>query len=197
MCNHYEIPYEFRELPRDLEWRGPRKLRGGDAYPSWPGGKDRPAPILRRNQGEIVVEEICWGIPLAIGTTTKPVTNIRNLTSPFWRGTLARADFRCMVPALRFAEWTPEPDPATGKKREVWFSMVDDQPFMFAGAWRPTDFGPRFAFLTCAPNDLVRPIHAKAMPVILHEEQYKPWLDGEPVEQFQTCFPTQLMKIAA
>src|SRR3546814_12148667 len=111
MCNHYEVPCECREPPRDLEWRGPRTLRSGDAYPSWPGGKDRPAPILRRAQGEIIVEEICWGIPLATGTTTKPVTNLRNLYSPFCRGTLATADFRCMAPANRFAEWAPGPAP--------------------------------------------------------------------------------------
>jgi putative SOS response-associated peptidase YedK len=196
MCNHFKVPFEFRQLPRDLEFRGSRALKGGDAYPSWVGGKERPVPILRRQDGDIIVDEIPWGIPLAAGTTTKPVTNIRNLQSPFWRGTLAKPEFRCIVPAVQFAEWTPAPDPETGRKREIWFSMVDDQPFMFAGAWRPSNYGPRFAFLTCEANDLVRPIHPKAMPVILHEDQYKPWLDGEPVEQFQACFPTQLMKVA-
>lgn len=195
MCNHFKIPYEFRQLPRDLEYRGETNLGGGDAYPSWPGGKERPVPILRRSEGQLRLDRLAWGIPLPTGTTTRPVTNIRNLGSPFWRSTLSKPDFRCLVPAASFSEWMPQPDPETGRKREVWFSMVDDQPFAFAGAWRPTAHGPRFALMTCEPNDLVRPIHVKAMPVILHEDQYTPWLDGMLAQTFQACFPTQLMKM--
>ncbi|MCE2476092.1 MAG: hypothetical protein J4F47_11160 [Alphaproteobacteria bacterium] len=35
-------------------------------------------------------------------------------------------------------------------------------------------------FLTCPANGVVRPIHPKAMPVVLHtEEQYETWLTGD------------------
>ena len=36
-----------------------------------------------------------------------------------------------------------------------------------------------FAFLTTESNDVVRPIHAKAMPVLLTKpEEWDTWLDG-------------------
>src|SRR5262245_10327971 len=34
-----------------------------------------------------------------------PVTNVRNLKSPYWRGWL-KAEWRCLVPATSFCEWT-------------------------------------------------------------------------------------------
>ena len=59
-------------------------------------------------------------------------------------------------------------------------ALGEDRPlFAFAGLWRPwtgtrgTKADPvegehqLFAFLTCAPNAVVAPIHPKAMPVIL------------------------------
>ena len=59
-----------------------------------------------------------------------------------------------------------------------WFALGEDRPlFAFAGLWRPwtgvrgTKADPAenelFAFLTCEPNEVVGPIHPKAMPVIL------------------------------
>jgi hypothetical protein len=40
---------------------------------------------------------------------------------------------RCLVPANRFAEYAPEPNPET-KKDVVWFALNEDRPlFAFAG----------------------------------------------------------------
>jgi putative SOS response-associated peptidase YedK len=44
-----------------------------------------------------------------------PVTNIRNTSSPHWRGWL-KPENRCLVPANSFAEYAPEPNPETKKK---------------------------------------------------------------------------------
>jgi putative SOS response-associated peptidase YedK len=108
-----------------------------------------------------------------------PVTNIRNTSSPHWRGWL-KPENRCLVPANSFAEYAPEPNPETKKKDVVWFALNEDRPpFAFAGIW--TEFkgdrgtkskpipGPHlvYGFLTTAPNAIVEPIHPKAMPVIL------------------------------
>ena len=62
---------------------------------------------------------------------------------------------------------------------------------------RPTEDGAAFAFLTCEPNPLVAPIHAKAMPVILHPEDYDQWLDGEVSNACSLAqpFPSQLMRV--
>ena len=59
--------------------------------------------------------------------------------------------------------------------------------FAFAGIWRlwtgerrgKTGEHSMFAFLTTQSNDIVRPIHAKAMPVLLTTEQdFDTWLDA-------------------
>ncbi len=64
-----------------------------------------------------------------------PVTNIRNTSSPHWRGWL-KPENRCLVPANSFAEYAPEPNPETKKKDVVWFALNDDRPlFAFAGIW--------------------------------------------------------------
>ena len=54
-----------------------------------------------------------------------------------------------------------------------------------------------FAFLTCDPNPLVAPLHPKAMPVILHEGDYRKWLEGsvEEVTALAVPFPSQLMGV--
>jgi hypothetical protein len=77
-----------------------------------------------------------------------PVTNIRNTTSPHWRGWL-KPESRCLVPANSFAEYASEPNPATGRKDVVWFALNDDRPlFAFGGIW--TEFrGVRPGFAGC------------------------------------------------
>ncbi|WP_411817013.1 SOS response-associated peptidase family protein [Hyphococcus sp. DH-69] len=85
----------------------------------------------------------------------------------------------------------------------------------FAGVWRPWK-GERlaeqpgkkrrareerewelYAFLTTEANDLVRPVHEKAMPVILTDpKECKAWLGGgvESLEQLQRPYPPQSME---
>jgi putative SOS response-associated peptidase YedK len=57
-----------------------------------------------------------------------------------------------------------------------------------------------FAFLTTQSNDVVRPIHAKAMPVLLTTEQeFDTWLDA-PVDNaiaLQRPLPNELLRIVA
>ena len=51
---------------------------------------------------------------------------------------------RCLVPANSFAEYAPEPNPATGKKDVVWFALDDDRLlFAFGGLW--TEFKGRIS----------------------------------------------------
>src|ERR1700686_1217931 len=130
-----------------------------------------------------------WGMLSLPRAGVFPLTNIRNTTSPHWRGWL-KPENRCLVPANSFSEYAPEPNPATGKKDVVWFALKDDRPlFAFAGIW--TEFkgdrgtktkpisGPHLVYglLTTAPNAVVEPIHPTAMPVILTmEEEYDVWM---------------------
>jgi hypothetical protein len=69
-----------------------------------------------------------------------PVTNIRNTSSPHWRGLLT-PEQRCLVPANSFAEYAPEPNLATKKKDVVWFALNERRPlFAFAGIWGHSDW---------------------------------------------------------
>lgn len=192
MCNHY------RNEPEKLStWR---EYIGWDLYDPlpqpdlWP---KRQALIVRMKEGRKAFDSMTWGVPLTVpgkrpGTTvTKQVTNVRNLSSPFWRSMLAKPEQRCLVPFTEFAE----PKPGAGRE-EVWFAVKDAPLSAFAGIWRPSEGGNVFAFLTCEPNPLVAPIHPKAMPVILHPEDYDQWLAGAPAAELAVPFPSQLMSVS-
>ena len=54
-----------------------------------------------------------------------------------------------------------------------------------------------FAFLTTEPNSVVAPIHPKAMPVILHDEDEERWLRAPAEEALELVspYPAQLMSV--
>jgi putative SOS response-associated peptidase YedK len=156
-----------------------------------------PAPIdvptlklLVRNTGTGTEMTLMrWGMPPPPRAGGPPVTNIRNTSSPHWRGWL-KPENRCLVPANSFAEYAPEPNPETKKRDVVWFALNEDRPlFSFAGIWttfngdrgtksKPVP-GPHqvYGFLTTSPNAVVEPIHPKAMPVILTtDEERDVWM---------------------
>jgi putative SOS response-associated peptidase YedK len=95
-----------------------------------------PAPVRNTNEGgSREMAMMRWGMPPPPRTGGPPVTNIRNTSSPHWRGWLKQEN-RCLVPANSFAEYAPEPNPETKKKDVVWFALNDERPlFAFAGIW--------------------------------------------------------------
>src|SRR4029077_11675871 len=146
------------------------------------------------------------------GAIDRGVTNIRNTNSPHWRAWM-KPEFRCLVPVTSFGEPTDTADPATGKKVCTWFAIDNSRPlFAFAGIWctwhgtRGTQKAPEqgehllYGFLTAAPNAVVAPVHAKAMPVILRTaEECNAWLTAEPAEalKMQRPAPNDALKIVA
>lgn len=166
---------------------------------------DQLAPVVRT--GEDGVREVLnmrWGFPPPPhdnqASGGRPVTNIRNLNSSFWRPWMAPAQ-RCIVPATSFCEYTD-----VRPKVAHWFALDEQRPlFAFAGLWRPWR-GVRgkqdgehllFAFLTTAANALVAPIHAKAMPVMLVGEEIETWLNAPEAEALKLAhpFPADSMRI--
>ena len=137
----------------------------------------KPAPVLRREGSGMKLDMMTWGFPGPAAAKGRPVTNVRNLASPFWRSAIALPERRCIVPVTRFCEWTGE----AGSKRKVWFGMHEqaDPLFAFAGIWRPSEDGPFMAFLTCDANATVGAIHPKAMPVMLRPGDIGRWLDSD------------------
>ncbi|MGN7774397.1 SOS response-associated peptidase family protein, partial [Phyllobacterium sp. 22552] len=132
-----------------------------------------------------------WGMPtppaFIKGEVDYGVTNIRNVKSPHWRRWLG-PESRCIVPATSFSEYGQVRDPVTKKLPLYWFALNEEQPlFWFAGIWTPwfsmrkKKEGPVqadiFAFLTTDANEVVKPIHPKAMPVILRtREELDIWM---------------------
>src|ERR1700688_2333661 len=88
---------------------------------------DYPAPVVRNVGIDRELVMMRWGMPPPPKLGGAPVTNIRNTTSPHWRGWL-KLENRCLVPVNSFAEYAPEPNPETKKKDVVWFALNDDRP---------------------------------------------------------------------
>ena len=201
MCNLYSLTRSQDEIGRLANVM--RDLAGNLAplpgiYP------DTLAPIVRTAaDGVRELAMLRWGFPPPPSFGTRPVTNVRNLKSSFWRPWL-RPGQRCLVPVTSFCEWTDSRPKVTH-----WFALSDERPlFWFAGIWRPWSGERRgeerehqlFAFLTTAANDTVRPIHAKAMPVVLTSDaECETWLTGavEDALALQLPAPDDLLQIVA
>jgi putative SOS response-associated peptidase YedK len=164
---------------------------------------DQLAPVIRRDrQGERSLDLLRWGFPPPPKLGNRPVTNVRNIASGYWQPWLAQG-YRCLVPATSFCEYTD-----SLPKVPHWFALDASRPlFAFAGIWRPWA-GERkketrehllFAILTTSANDVVRPVHAKAMPVILTSEHWDSWLDGETQQALTLARPlaNEALKIVA
>jgi putative SOS response-associated peptidase YedK len=204
MCNRYRVSPKQLELAKQYGFDisklhpEPERLPPPELFPR------KPAWVFRKEDGERLVDVMQWGVPLATKTKTgKPskkwVTNVRNLTSPFWRSMLNRPSQRCLIPAAEFCEWSGE----AGSKTTHWFGVRDSEMFCFAGIWRPTEDGNAFAFLTCdylgdPSSHIVGAIHPKAMTVIVEPADYDRWLDGDVGEACSLVapYPSQLMRAA-
>jgi putative SOS response-associated peptidase YedK len=108
MCNLYTMNAsvdEMRSLFGPFEGDRDNLPAIGDIYPGY------RAPVLRSNGDGLKLEMMTWGFPGPAAARSRPVTNVRNLDSPFWRSALKDPQRRCIVPVTRFCEWTAEADP--------------------------------------------------------------------------------------
>lgn len=95
---------------------------------------------------------------------------------------------RSVVPCSGFYEWLTE-----GKVKLPWYiRLKDGSPMVFAGLWEtwksPEGEVESFTILTTAANRLIEPLHDR-MPVILHPNEYRTWLDRN------TTNPAGLMRL--
>ncbi len=175
MCNRYASDIRKAGLEREMygfeEWSETRINAILEVFPKSYGPVIRALP-----DGTRELHKMRWGLPGPASIGGAPVTNIRNVQSPHWRRVLG-VRHRCLVPFTAFSEY----DDASpkGKKQIRWFAPRDRGVMYFAGVydlWQG-DYGTKsnpnegdhklFSFLTTEANDLVRPVHAKAMPVVL------------------------------
>lgn len=124
-----------------------------------------------------------WGlVPYGERSSASPrlLANARSETAAkmpaFRKGIAGR---RCLVPANGFYEWKA----SGGVKWPHLFTLVDDEPFAFAGIWDPAGDGlpETYCILTTEPNELVARVHTR-MPVIMTSETMPRWLGDRPLE---------------
>lgn len=202
MCNRYRN--DIRKAGLEFETWGFEEfseikipLRLGDAlaavkpdvYP------DRMALVARLDENGVLAPDVMrWGFPKV---QSSYVTNVRNVSSNYWKPWL-KTEWRCLVPVSAFAEFSYNPP-----KGDRWFERTDGQTMCLAGIWRPWT-GERgtkahpvvgehrlFSFLTTQPNDVVRPWHEKAMPVVLERADFDQWLTGSVEEALELQRPAR------
>lgn len=209
MCNLYNITTTREAI---IQWTRAMTDRTGFNEPSrdiYPGTL---APVVRVGaDGQREIAPLTWGMPSPpayVKNYDPGVTNIRNTSSPHWRRWLG-VESRCVVPITSFAEPNPAAKIEGQRTPNAWFARDESRPLMFfAGIWTPwrgvkkvrdgeQDF-ELYGFLTCEPNAVVKPIHPKAMPVILTEpEEVETWLTApwEKAKLLQRALPDDMLKI--
>ncbi|WP_282153942.1 SOS response-associated peptidase [Ruegeria atlantica] len=222
MCNLYANMTSQQAMRQLFDVRPEHDLLG-NSRPQAALFPDAQAPIVRiDDEGNRTLMHARWGWNKAkFGW----VTNIRNLGGWPWKYVIQEQSQRCLVPASSFSEYHPT-EKITGKtgkpvKAAAWFRLTGDEPrrpFAFAGfsrRWNWEKDGLRkksdedlvesdtptlaMAFMTTEPNEVVAPIHPKAMPVILRTpEEFEQWLHGSPEEaaELQRPLPDDALEIA-
>lgn len=208
MCNLYaqtKSQDAMRQVFRDVLEEDEELIdAAGNLAPASGIFPDYAAPIIRRGERrDWTLTMARWGMPtppvyLTAKRTDPGVTNIRNVSSPHWRRWLG-IEHRCLVPFTSFSELDARP--GAPRNHPIWFALGEDRPLaFFAGIcteWtsvRKLKEGEvtagLFGFLTCEPNDAVRPVHPKAMHVILTSpDEWRWWLTADTNEALKLQWP--------
>lgn len=130
--------------------------------------------------GRRILKSMTWGFPritteMAIrGEPPQRLGLLADLTNPMWKRVVLDPKYRCLIPLTHFAN--PDGDP--GAKTRTWFSVEDEPIAAWAGFCRNTpEFGPVYAGMTMAANDVVMPYNDR-MPALLAPSEYDCWLHG-------------------
>ena len=145
-----------------------------------------------------------WGLVPAWAKEGGPRLQMINARSetvlerPAYRSLVAGAAGRCLMLADGWYEWQGAEDPRV-PRRPLHFSLAGGEPFCFAGLWASAT--ATCTILTCAANDLARPIHDR-MPVVLSEPAgWEAWLDpaldGQAASQLLAPLPSRELAVRA
>jgi putative SOS response-associated peptidase YedK len=166
---------------------------------SWNVAPGQVLPITRLKDGSTEHVTARWGlVPFwakdeKIGYKCINARSETIATTPAFKGAY-RSRRRCLVPACGFYEWQKHP----AGKQPYYITSVDGTLLAFAGLWddwKKPD-GERlttFTVLTCAANELMRPVHDR-MPVILRHEDYRAWLEAEDPRKLLAPCPEEMLE---
>jgi putative SOS response-associated peptidase YedK len=124
---------------------------------------------IAQHAGERRLGALGWGIPPRGAINVRSESAARRFRDAFHRR-------RCLIVADGFYEWRTE----GSVKVPHFFRLISNRPFAFAALWERWEderAAPGAAILTCAPNEIVFPIHDR-MPVVLTGEGCARWLDA-------------------
>ena len=116
MCNLYSVTkgqQAIRELTRAMH------DTTGNLPPMPAVFPDYAAPVVRnRAEGERELTLMRWGFPPPPKPGTQPVTNVRNVKSPYWRGWL-RPEWRCVEATIAASSTGAEAQSTTRLRARV------------------------------------------------------------------------------
>ena len=184
MCGRYTLA---NPDPKRLRLRfGLDQTAEVDEEPRYNIAPTDPVLAVRERAEQRDLGKLRWGLlpgKWATERGQRPLINARAesiATQPAFAESFRER--RCLIPADGFYEWRRD----EGGKVPLWFHRPDDELFAFAGVW--AEYTPRgaepihsCAIVTCAPNELMRPIHDR-MPVILDPAMEALWLDPDADE---------------
>jgi len=179
---------------------GVQQLVNVDLAPRYNIAPSQPVETIVNDGTELRMGPMSWGYSTTSADKTKPAPiNARAetvATMSLFREAFQRR--RCLVVADGFYEWKKHEN----GKTPYFIHLRSRRPFGFAAIWANTrtPMGERMgtcAILTCAPNELMTPIHNR-MPVILPKSARDRWLDRSAdtaeLQSLLTSFPADEME---
>ncbi len=166
-------------------------------------GFEFPKTPIITNENPEIIEHYNWGlIPhWAENDHIKAMTlnaKIETLNEkPSYKDVVAQ---RCLIIANGFYEWQWL-DSKGKNKIKYKIGIGNDDLFTFAGLyshWTDTQTGEikkTYTMVTTEANELMAEIHniKKRMPIILHPEDEKKWLEQAPINQFALPYSVDLV----
>ncbi len=196
MCGRfgfYELKY-FLDLLRQLEL----PFEENQDYPQanrYNIPPETDITILQASHEPYKLTSARWGL---IPYWSKELPKIRPINAraeslvskPYYRHLVGRN--HCLIPASGFYEW----ERIEGKKKQPWYiHRADSLPMAFAGlwdTWKPKNTEEpaitTCTIITTAANEQIATLHDR-MPVILEPENWKTWLEVDPVNLSKMLAP--------
>lgn len=147
--------------------------------------------LTRPASGGRVGEAMKWGVEAPWKGGPPQMINARAeklASSRLWKTMLENG--RCAIPADGFYEWRAAASKGA-RKQPIWFSRVDQEPFVFAGLFRPAPEQSepnQCVIVTVEPNELVEDVHDR-MPAMLHPDRIDDWLEGDVEDALSALTP--------